>query len=100
MKNPTIEPTAPAPAAGGPVNAANAKADALQRWIRPPAGGSACPFTGMKHAAFYREFVGCPRIRQARMGTGAARGTRLLWLPDIHAEITRRAEAQSAEAGD
>ena len=96
MEHTTQTPPAPAPAAGLNQNAANAQADALQRWLRPPAGGRACPFTGMKHAAFYREFVGCPRIRQARMGEGRNRGTRLLWLPDIHAEIERRASEQAA----
>lgn len=100
MKNTTLTPPAPAAAAGFNTNAANAQADALQRWIRPPAGGTACPFTGLRHASFYREFVGCPRIRQARMGAGKNRGTRLLWLPDIHAEITRRTEAQAAEVSD
>ena len=66
-----------------------------EKWIRPPLAGKACPYTGMKHAAFYREFVGCSRIRQAKMGTGRTRGTRLLWLPDIHKEIHRRGEAQA-----
>lgn len=67
------------------------------RWIRPPVGRAACPYTGLKHAGFYRELVGNPRIRQARMGTGK-RGTRLLWLPDVHAEINRRAEQQRQAA--
>ncbi|MCC5805568.1 MAG: hypothetical protein JJU00_04485 [Opitutales bacterium] len=64
-------------------------------WVRPPKQSEgACPHTGLKHAAFYRHFVGNPRIRQARMGTGRERGTRLLWLPDVYAEILRRAETQ------
>jgi hypothetical protein len=63
-----------------------------ERWVRPPVGKAVCPVTGLKHAAFYRQFVGNPRIRQARVGTGRERGTRLLWLPDIHRELCRLAE--------
>lgn len=84
-------PQPPAPTAGAALDN-----NAAECWIRPPSGGNACPHTGLKHAAFYREFVGNPRIRQARMGEGRNRGTRLLWLPDVHAEIHRRASEQSA----
>ena len=89
-------PHPPAPAAGAALD--NNAANVSDKWIRPPAGGNACPHTGLKHAAFYREFVGNPRIRQARMGTGRDRGTRLLLLSDVHAEILRRANEQAAPA--
>ena len=86
----------PAQIAGAALDNNSANEAASEKWIRPPLAGKACPFTGMKHAAFYREFVGCPRIRQAKMGASQKRGTRLLWLPDIHKEIHRRGEAQAA----
>lgn len=86
------------PANAGAALDNNAAAPVADKWIRPPSGGEACPYTGLKHAAFYREFVGNPRIRQARMGTGKDRGTRLLLLSDVHAEILRRANEQAAAA--
>ena len=64
-------------------------------WIRPPVGRDVCRFTGLRHAKFYAEFCRNPRIRQVRLGTGTARGTRLLWLPDIYAELHRRAHEQA-----
>jgi hypothetical protein len=88
----------PAPASAGFDNAANAPAAAPQRWITPPRGLDSCPWTGLKHGSFYGAFVNCPRIRQARMGTGRNRGTRLLWLPDVFAEIERRAATQKQTA--
>jgi hypothetical protein len=91
--------TAPAPVAGRNDNAANATADALQRWITPPRGRDACPYTGLRHASFYNAFCNNARIRQARMGTGRQRGTRLLWLPDVFAEVNRRAMSQ-VEGGE
>tara|TARA_R110002153_G_scaffold58306_1_gene159932 strand:- start:7333 stop:7632 length:300 start_codon:yes stop_codon:yes gene_type:complete len=91
-------PNPPAINAGDSLNNNTAPEVASEKWIRPPLAGKACPYTGMKHAAFYREFVGCSRIRQAKMGTSQNRGTRLLWLPDIHREIHRRAEAQQRVA--
>lgn len=83
-----IQPPAPA--------AENENTDAPARWITPPRGRDACPYTGLRHASFYNAFANNPRIRQARMGTGKQRGTRLLWLPDIYAEINRRADEQAA----
>lgn len=83
-----IEPPAPA--------AENTNHDAPARWITPPRGRDACPHTGLRHASFYNAFAHNPRIRQARMGTGKQRGTRLLWLPDVFAEIQRRAQEQAA----
>jgi hypothetical protein len=70
------------------------------RWIRPPIQGKGpCQFTGLGHASFYGHFIGNRRIRQARMGTGKQRGTRLLWLPDIYAEIQRLADEQGTGEG-
>jgi hypothetical protein len=65
-------------------------------WIRPPLQKEGrCPYTGMRHGGFYQNFADHPRIRQARMGTGKERGTRLFWLPDIYAEIERIADQRS-----
>lgn len=97
-------PLKPPPETGHDTNAPGAYASGLMApvapaiWIRPPVGNSPCPHTGLRHAAFYRELVGNPKIRQARMGTGRSRGTRLLWLPDVFAEIHRRAESQAVAA--
>lgn len=96
--------TLPPPPAGTDANQATAPAAASdpaaaapQIWIRPPKqSAGACPHTGLKHAAFYAEFVSNPRIRQARLGKGRERGTRLLWAPDVFAEIARLAEEQAA----
>lgn len=68
-------------------------------WIRPPVGKETCPHTGLKHAAFYLQFCKCPRIRNARMGKGEKRGTRLLYLPDIMAELERIAAQTAIEEG-
>lgn len=68
-------------------------------WIRPPVGKDTCPHTGLKHAAFYLQFCKCPRIKQARMGKGPVRGTRLLWLPDVMAEIGRIAQSTARQEG-
>lgn len=95
MMSTETTPQPPAPTAGAALND-----HAAECWIRPPSGGNACPHTGLKHAAFYREFVGNPRIRQARMGTGKDRGTRLLLLSDVHAEILRRANEQANEVSE
>ena len=67
-------------------------------WIRPPIQSrrEKCPYTHLGHAAFYAAFVGNPRIRQARMGKGRERGTRLLWLPDIFRELERMAKEERA----
>lgn len=73
-------------------------AQGIERWITPPTT-EPCPYTGLKHGQFYREFVKNPRIRQARMGTGETRGKRLLWLPDIYEDIHRRAAEQMGEGG-
>lgn len=64
------------------------------RWIPAPSGDRICPFTGLRHAKFYAEFVGRPEIRQVRTGIGKQRGKRLLWLPDIHAFLMARAETK------
>lgn len=81
--------------AAAPATGQGTASSAPAIWIRPPIQGKGpCPHTDLQHAAFYRHFVGNPRIRQARMGTGRERGTRLLWLPDVYAEIARRAEEQ------
>lgn len=63
-----------------------------QVWIRPPiqSRGEKCPYTGLGHSSFYRYFVRNPRVRQSRMGSGEKRGIRLLWLPDVFAEINRK----------
>lgn len=101
MLNAMIQPP---PEAGHDTNAPGVYASGLQPlaapaiWIRPPVGNAPCPMTNLRHAAFYRELVNNPAIRQARMGTGRSRGTRLLWLPDVFAEIHRRAEAQAVAA--
>jgi hypothetical protein len=63
-----------------------------ERWITPPTGGAICPFTALKHAKFYQEFCGNPKIRQVRTGAGKQRGKRLLWLPDIYAFLMAKAE--------
>jgi hypothetical protein len=64
-------------------------------WIRPPKGSEPCPHTGTRHGTFYRVFVGNPRIRQCITAEGKRKGTRLLWLPDIHAELNRLADSQA-----
>ena len=73
----------------------------IARWVRPPiqkpGEESVCPYTGLKHAAFYSAFCRNPRIKQVRLGTGKTRGTRLLWLPDIYAELNRIADQQKEE---
>lgn len=66
----------------------------MTRWIRPPIGNKTCPCTGLRHAKFYAQFVGNPRIRQCRLGTGKTRGTRLVFLPDVLAELDRLAKEQ------
>lgn len=75
--------------------AAAPSATAPAIWIRPPIQSKreACPYTHLGHGAFYGHFVGNPRIRQARLGKGRERGTRLLWLPDVYAELERMAAA-------
>ena len=85
-------PHPPAPTAGDTTDNCTAG-----QWIRPPLTGQRCPHTGLTRASFYRELIACSRIRQAKMGTGRDRGTRLLWLPDVHREIHRRAAAQAAK---
>ena len=68
-------------------------ASAPEKWIRPPVGREPCPYTGLRHTQFYRQFVGNRRIRQAVMSDAqSTRGTRVLWLPDVMAEMFRRAE--------
>lgn len=65
-------------------------------WIRPPLQKEGrCPYTGLRHGSFYQSFADHPRIRQARMGVGKKRGTRLFWLPDIYAEIEKIAKSQA-----
>ncbi len=66
-------------------------------WIRPPRGKDPCPFTSTRHGTFYRVFVGNPRIRQCFTAEGKRKGTRLLWLPDVHAELTRLAKQQAGK---
>jgi hypothetical protein len=104
----SIATTLPPPPASGtdqsqasaPAFSSDPAAVAPPIWVRPPKQSEPpCPHTGLRHAAFYSTFVGCPRIRQARMGKGRDRGTRLLWLPDVFAEIARRAEEQANEGG-
>ena len=76
--------------------------NSIARWVRPPiqkpGEESVCPYTGLKHAAFYSAFCRNPRIKQVRLGTGKIRGTRLLWLPDIYIELNRLADQQKEEA--
>lgn len=67
-------------------------------WVRSPVGKATCAYTGLRHAQFYAEFYRNPRIRQCRLGRGKSRGTRLLWLPDIYAELSRRADAEQLRA--
>jgi hypothetical protein len=89
------EKTLPPPPSGETATTPASPAEAApQIWIRPPIQSKreTCAYTGLGHSAFYGHFVGNPRIRQARMGAGKARGTRLLWLPDIFAELARMAE--------
>lgn len=69
-------------------------------WIRPPRGSDYCPYTGMRHGTFYRVLIGNPRIRQCHTAEGKKRGTRLLWLPDVHAELIRLSDSQSSQATD
>lgn len=75
-------------------NIASIAASAPQIWISPPKGANICPHTGLGHAKFYRSFCGNRNIRQARM-SDKSRGVRLLWLPDIYAELERRVLEQS-----
>lgn len=93
----------PPPPEGIDNNAAAAPtAAASQIWIRPPiqTRKEVCPHTGLSHGAFYGHFVGNPRIRQARLGKGRERGTRLLWLPDIYRELERMASGQADHASN
>lgn len=86
MAHSTMERTPP------PIGIEADKINAILQWITPPVGNSVCPFTGLKHAKFYLEFVGNPAIRQVRTGTGKDRGKRLLWLPDIQSYLFSKAE--------
>jgi len=94
----------PPPAEGIETNAAVApSASAPAIWIRPPIQSrkQVCPYTQLSHGSFYGILVGNPRIRQARLGKGRERGQRLLWLPDVYAELERiSAEQRTAGKGE
>lgn len=79
-------------------NPASPSEAAEPRWIRAPLQKQGpCHYTGLQHASFYLAFANNPRIRQARMGAGRERGTRLFWLPDVYAEIQRISDQQKEE---
>lgn len=64
-------------------------------WVPAPKNSHKCPHTGLGHSKFYELFCRNPRVRQATMAaSGASRGVRLFWLPDIFEEIERRVEIE------
>lgn len=89
----------PPPPADSSEPTATPAAAAAQIWIRPPiqTRRETCPYTHLGHAAFYAAFVANPRIRQAKLGKGKTRGTRLLWLPDVYRELERMAATGGAK---
>ena len=64
------------------------------RWIRPPANGAICPWTGLGHAAFYGKLLGAHaenllilRLKRA----GAAKTLPLIWGPSLSRFLDARA---------
>ena len=62
-------------------------------WIRPPKQGQDFLPVPISPSQFHRKFILNPRVRQCHLGTDS-KGTRLLWLPDILAELNRLAIEQ------
>lgn len=76
----------------------NPSGEAFARWIPAPQGSAICPYTGMKHGTFYRNYHGNRNVKQVSLAKGRKRGKRLFWLPDLLAELDRLAAEQSQTA--
>lgn len=63
--------------------------EAPARFVRVPGAGTRCPFTGLSHAGMYQLLDNAgPKIRTVSLALpGQARGTRLIWLPDVFAYL-------------
>ncbi len=76
-------PPFPLPLADEPATTAGAPA----RWIRPPANGETCDFTGLGHASFYGKLLGDfseTFVHVNLRSRGETRGTQLIFAPSLH----------------
>jgi hypothetical protein len=62
-------------------------------WLRPPASGSRCKFSGLSHGLFYDvlDQAGTDLQVAHLKVTGETRATRLVFLPSLHGFLVNRA---------
>lgn len=86
-----MKPTLPTPAPSP------SSSDSHVKWIRPPASGAQCPYSGLSHGSFYNLLSRAgSAIKTASLAQPGAKraGCRVVFLPDLFAYLARLAEQQ------